>query len=105
MCKTMHRSCSRSTIQVPFIMAGFAHLIAQEEGQLVHEDQMIRFRRIRNRLTILTIIVLFSTAVPWEWLLLGVHVRLLIGLVPIASFWFNRMRASPFGIPRTPKHA
>ncbi len=88
-----------------FIMAGFAHLIAQEEEQLVHNDQMIRFRRIRNRLTILTFIVLFSTAVPWEWLLLGVHVRLLIGLVPIASFWFNRMRASPFGIPRTPKRA
>ena len=88
-----------------FIMAGFAHLIAQEEEQLVHEDQMIRFRRIRNRLTILTIIVLFSTAVPWDWLILGVHVRLLIGLVPIASFWFNRMRTAPFGIPRTPKHA
>jgi len=88
-----------------FIMAGFAHLIAQEEEQLVHEDQMVRFRRIRNRLTILSFIVLFSTAVPWEWLILGVNIRLLIGLLPIASFWFNRMRSAPFGIPRTPKHA
>lgn len=86
-----------------FIMAGFAHLIAQEEEQLVHEDQMVRFRRIRNRLTILSFIVLFSTAIPWEWLILGVNIRLLIGLVPIASFWFNRMRAAPFGIPSIPK--
>ena len=88
-----------------FIMAGFAHLIAREEEQLVHEDQMVRFRRIRNRLTILSFIVLFSTAVPWEWLILGVNIRLLIGLLPIASFWFNRMRSAPFGIPRTPKQA
>lgn len=86
-----------------FIMAGFAHLIALEEKQLAHSDQMTRFQRIRNRLTILTVIVLFSPLVPWDWLILGVHLRLLIGLVPIASFWFNRMRNSPFGLPRIPK--
>jgi hypothetical protein len=77
-----------------FIMAGFAHLIAQEEKQLVDSDQVVRFRRIRNRLTILTIVVLFSTAVPWDWFLLGIHVRLLIGFVPIVSFWVNRMRGN-----------
>ncbi len=49
-----------------FIMAGFAHLIAQEEKQLVDIDQVIRFRKIRDRLTVLTIIVLFSVAVPWD---------------------------------------
>ena len=86
-----------------FIMAGFAHLIAQEEKQLVHEDQMTRFRRIRNRLTILTGVVFFSPLVPWDWLVFGVQVRLLIGLVPIASFWLNRMRTTPFGMPRKPK--
>lgn len=86
-----------------FIMAGFAHLIAREEKQLVHEDQMVRFRRIRNRLTILTFIVLLSIALPWNWLVQGVQVRLLIGLVPIASFWLNRMRTTPFGMPRKPK--
>src|SRR5712691_12504005 len=59
-----------------FIMAGFAHLIAQEEKQLVDSDQVIRFRRIRKRLTILTIVVLLSLAVPWDWLVLGLHVRL-----------------------------
>src|SRR5690348_14106926 len=40
-----------------FIMAGFAHLIGQEEKQLVDEDQVERFRRIRNRLTLLTIMI------------------------------------------------
>ena len=86
-----------------FIMAGFAHLIAQEEKQLIHEDQMVRFRKIRNRLTILTFIVLFSIAVPWDLLVFGVQVRLLIGLVPIASFWLNRMRTTPFGMPSRAK--
>jgi hypothetical protein len=78
-----------------FIMAGFAHLIAQEEKQLVDDDQVIRFRTIRRRLTILTIVVLLSLAVPWDWLFLGVNVRLLIGCVPFVSYWINRMTIAP----------
>jgi hypothetical protein len=88
-----------------FIMAGFAHLIGQEEKQLVDEDQVERFRRIRNRLTLLTIIILLSLAVPWDVLFLGVHLRLLIWIVPIVSFWINRMRLTPFGLPRISKPA
>jgi uncharacterized membrane protein len=82
------------------ILAGFAHIISQEEKQLVDGDQMVRLRRIRNRLTLLTIIVLFSLAVPWSWLLFGIQVRLFIWYVPIISFWLNRMRSRPFGIAR-----
>jgi hypothetical protein len=88
-----------------FIMAGFAHLIGQEEKQLVDEDQVERFRRIRNRLVLLTIIVFLSLAVPWDVLVLGVHVRLMIWIVPIVSFWFNRMRRTPFGLSRMTKPA
>src|SRR5437899_2182525 len=88
-----------------FIMAGFAHLIAQEEKQLVDSDQVIRFRRIRKRLTIMTILVLLSLAVPWDWLFLGVHVRLLIWCVPIISFWVNRMTTIPIRIAVTSKPA
>src|SRR2546427_215929 len=51
---------------------------------------------------ILIIIVLLSLAVPWNWLFLGVHVRLFIWYVPIVSFWLNRMRIRPFGIPCIP---
>src|SRR5439155_6810596 len=84
------------------ILAAFAHIIAQEEEHLVDGYVMIRMRRVRNRLSILTAIVLMALVAPWDWVLLGVHVRLLIWSVPIISFWINRMRRSPFGLPRTP---
>jgi uncharacterized membrane protein len=87
------------------ILAGFAHIIGQEEKQLVDGDQMIRLRRIRNRLALLTILVLLSLAAPWNWFFLGIHVRLFIWYTPIISFWLNRMRTRPFGIPRIPKTA
>lgn len=73
------------------VMAVFAHIIAQEEEHLVDGEIMIRFRRARNRLGVLTVIVLLSIAVPWDWLLIGIHVRLFIWIIPIFSFWFNRM--------------
>lgn len=73
------------------VMGVFAHIIAQEEEHLVDGEIMIRFRRARNRLGALTVIVLVSIAVPWDWLLLGIHVRLFIWILPIVSFWFNRM--------------
>jgi uncharacterized membrane protein len=82
------------------IMAVFSHIIAQEEEHLVDGPIMIRMRRVRNRLSLLTVIVLLSLAFPWDWLLLGVHLRLFIWLVPIISFWYNRMRQTPFGLPR-----
>jgi len=82
------------------IMAVFSHIIAQEEEHLVDGEIMIRMRRARNRLGFLTIIVVLSIAFPWDWLFLGVHVRLYIWLVPIISFWFNRMRRSPYRLPR-----
>jgi hypothetical protein len=86
------------------IMAIFAHIIAQEEEQLVDGEIMIRMQRVRKVLSILTIVVLVSLAVPWNWLLLGVHIRLLIWYVPIISFWINRMRRSPLGVPGSVPH-
>ena len=81
-----------------FIMAVFAHIIAQEEKRLVDGEIMVRYRRSRNILTLLTIVVLLSLAAPWDWFFLGVHVRLLIWFVPIVLFWFNRMRRNaPLG--------
>ncbi len=82
------------------IMAVFSHIIAQEEEHLVDGDIMIRMRRVRNRLSLLTVIVVLSLAVPWEWLFLDVHIRFFVWLLPIVSFWFNRMRRSPFGLQK-----
>jgi len=78
------------------IMATFAHIIAREEEHLVDGEIMIRFRTARNRMSVLTVVVLLSLATPWDWLFLGVHVRLLVWYVPIVSFWVNRMARSPF---------
>src|SRR5437667_10998337 len=86
------------------VLAIFAHIIAQEEEHLVDGEIMIRFRRIRNRLSLLTVIVLLSLAAPWDWFFLGIHVRLLVWYVPIVSFWLNRLRSSPFGLPRLPRN-
>ncbi len=82
------------------ILATFAHIIAQEEEHLVDGYVMIRMRRVRNRLSILMVIALIALVAPWDWVFLGVHIRLLIWSVPIISFWINRMRRSPFGLPR-----
>ena len=77
------------------IMTIFAHIIAQEERQLVDLDTMVRFRRSRNILFFLMGIVLLSLAAPWAWTLVGVRVRMIAWFIPIAMFWFNRMRQAP----------
>ncbi len=56
------------------IMATFAHIIAREEEHLVDGEVMIRFRTARNRMSVLTVVVLLSLAAPWDWLFMGVHV-------------------------------
>jgi len=78
------------------IMATFAHIIAREEEHLVDGEVMIRFRTARNRMSVLTVVVLLSLAAPWDWLFMGVHVRLFIWYIPIVSFWVFRMARSPF---------
>ena len=80
------------------IMTIFSHVIAQEERQLVDGEIMESFRRGRNRLLLLMIVVLLSLGAPWDWLVVGVHVRLLVWAVPIALYWFNRMRRGPVGV-------
>jgi uncharacterized membrane protein len=84
------------------ILAVFSHIIAQEEEHLVDGEIMIRMRRVRTRQSLLTVIVLLSLAFPWDWLLLGVHVRLLIWIVPVISFWSSRFSRGGFGIPPVP---
>lgn len=80
------------------ILALFAHVIAQEEKQLVERELVKRFRTSRNIMFGLTLIVLMSMLVPWSWILVGVHVRLLFWLIPIFLFWFDRMTRAPIGV-------
>src|SRR5438093_12586177 len=77
------------------IIATFAHIIAREEEHLVDGEIMIRFRRARDRMSVLTVVVLLSLAAAWDWLFMGVHVRLFIWHIPIVSFWVFRITRSP----------
>jgi len=74
-----------------FIMAVFAHVISVEEKQLVKREIMGLYRRARNILFLLTLVVLSSLAASWNWTLLGTHVRFSLWIVPIAMFWIARM--------------
>lgn len=78
------------------IMAAFAGIIASEEKQLVEPSLMTRYRRARNRIALLSLVVFLSLAFPWNWTLLSIHVRLYVWYVPIITYWFNQMRTSPF---------
>jgi uncharacterized membrane protein len=84
------------------ILAVFSHIIAQEEEHLVDGEIMVRYRRIRNVLLVLAGVVVLSLVFPWNWLVAGIHVRLLVWYAPIISFWTNRMRSRPFGLPGSP---
>lgn len=79
------------------IMAGFSHIIASEENQIVHLTIMRRYKASRNILIMLAVVVLSSLVFPWDWILFDVHVRLYAWAVPIIMFWFNQMRRGPIG--------
>lgn len=84
------------------ILVAFAHIIALEEKQLVEKDVQLRFRRARDRMIILTIVVLASLLIPWNWMVQFLHARLLFWYVPVASFWYNRMTSKPLGRSQVP---
>ena len=73
------------------ILASFAHIISIEERKLVAPELASLFRNGRNRLAILSLILLASTApVFWQWTLLGIPVRLYLWYAPLVSYWVGR---------------
>jgi uncharacterized membrane protein len=81
------------------IASAFAHIITSEERRPALEAGVLAgFRRSRNLLFLVALLVLIGLGVPWDWLLFQVHVRLLVCFVPILVFWANRMRRRPFGV-------
>jgi len=81
------------------IASAFAHVVTLEERRLAIEAGVAAgFRRSRNLLFFVALVVLVGLGVPWDWLLLQVHVRMLMCFVPIIVFWANRMRRRPFGV-------
>jgi uncharacterized membrane protein len=81
------------------IASAFAHIITSEERRPALEAGVLAgFRRSRNLLFFVALLVLIGLGVPWDWLLFQVHVRMLVCFVPILVFWANRMRRRPFGV-------
>jgi hypothetical protein len=81
------------------IASAFAHIVVSEERRLVVGAGVVAgFRSSRNLLFFVALVVLVGLVVPWDWLLLQVHVRMLVCCVPIIVFWANRMRRRPFGV-------
>ena len=80
------------------IMAAFAHIISNEEKQLVASSLVVPYKVARTRVFILSLIVFASLAVPWDWTLYGVQVRFYVWAIPIIMYWFNQMTASPIQV-------
>ncbi|QQG48201.1 MAG: DUF1211 domain-containing protein [archaeon] len=76
---------------IMFILAGFAHIISIEEKQLVAPELASLFRNGRNRLAILSAVLLVSIApIFWQWTLFGVPARLYVWYAPLVSYWLGR---------------
>lgn len=83
------------------ILAVFAHVLALEEKQLVAPELVRRYRRGRNLLLFLALLLGFSL-IPqfWNWTLFGSPVRLYIWYIPVITFWTARLLGRSLTIPR-----
>lgn len=73
------------------ILATFAHVISIEERKLVAPDLVHLFRNGRNRMVLLSVLILASVAPQfWQWTFLGVPIRLYLWYPPLISYWVGR---------------
>lgn len=74
------------------ILAFFIHELAVEEKQLIAQELMEPYRKVRNSMVLSTFLFLF-TMIPafWGWRILDVPLRFYLWLVPIAIFWIGRL--------------
>jgi len=73
------------------ILAAFAHVISIEEKQLVAPELSRTFRSGRNRMAILSVMMLASIAPQfWAWTIFGVPSRLYVWYIPLISYWLGR---------------
>ena len=72
-------------------LALFAHLIGLEEKKLVAPELVSLFRAGRNRMVVISVVLLISILPQfWEVSLLGVPARILFWFVPVLSYWVGR---------------
>ena len=74
------------------ILAAFAHVISSEEKRLVARELAELFRNARNRMIVLSALVVVSIAPPfWQWTLFDVPARLYVWYIPLVSYWVGRV--------------
>ena len=73
------------------ILAAFAHIISTEEKKLVEPALAALFRNGRNRMLILSMVMMISLAPQfWQVTWFGVPVRLYLWYLPLISYWAGR---------------
>jgi uncharacterized membrane protein len=73
------------------ILATFAHVISVEERKLVAPELVTLFKNGRNRMALLSILIIASIAPQfWQWTLLGIPLRLYLWYPPLISYWVGR---------------
>jgi len=76
---------------IMLILAGFAHVISIEEKALVEPRLAALFRNGRNRLIVLSLLMVVSVApIFWQVTWFGVPVRLYVWYLPLISYWVGR---------------
>lgn len=74
------------------ILSAFAHVISNEEKQLVAPELARTFRNGRNRMAILAAIMIISIAPQfWTWTVFGIPSRLYVWYLPLISYWVGRV--------------
>jgi hypothetical protein len=72
-------------------LALFAHLIGLEEKKLVAPELVSLFRAGRNRMIVISVVMLISIAPQfWQVSLFGIQARILFWFVPLLSYWVGR---------------
>jgi len=75
-----------------FILAAFAHIISIEEKQLVEPALAATFRKGRNRIAAIAVVMAVTIAPPlWQLALFGIPVRIYLWYLPLVSYWFGRL--------------
>jgi uncharacterized membrane protein len=74
------------------ILAALAHVISSEEKKLVARDLAELFRSGRNRMIVLSALVVVSVAPQfWQWTFFDVPARLYVWYLPLISYWVGRV--------------
>ena len=84
------------------ILAIFAHILGREDNHLVPHATMPGFRRGRDRMAVLAVLMVASIAPPfWDLHVAGIPLRMILWTVPLLTYWVTRVFYPASGTYRT----